>query len=247
MREPHPSPSSSPHAKRRGEGSGPSRDTVLTCRVRVVLPPTMWMRTFSVRHPTIRVEILDRLEVDTGLVLFEVQIPTADGESWAPELEKLPEVRSVELIDATEGSEVYRILYSGRTFLPLVKRLKLLRHFPFPIQDGLATWTIVGPESKVHELLRTLERERIEFDLGSIHRGPLPQFPATLTPRQRVVLRRAIDEGYFDVPRRVSLTELAPRIGVAISTLSVTLAVIERKIVESASWRGDMPDPRAGS
>jgi hypothetical protein len=54
-----------------------------------------------------------------------------------------------------------------------------------------------------------------------------------MTPRQQEILQRALAAGYFDVPRRISLTELAVRIGVATSTLSVTLAVIEKKIVES--------------
>jgi predicted DNA binding protein len=39
-------------------------------------------------------------------------------------------------------------------------------------------------------------------------------------------------EGYFDVPRRISLTRLATKVGVATSTLSVTLALIEKKILE---------------
>ncbi len=42
-------------------------------------------------------------------------------------------------------------------------------------------------------------------------------------------------EGYFEVPRRISLTKLAPKIGVSMSTLSVTLAVIEKKILEPST------------
>ncbi|MGI0054942.1 MAG: helix-turn-helix domain-containing protein [Thermoplasmata archaeon] len=70
------------------------------------------------------------------------------------------------------------------------------------------------------------------FHVESVHHGSLARTPSTLTVRQEEILRRALAEGYFDVPRRISLTALAPKIGVAMSTLSVTLAVIEKKILE---------------
>ncbi len=214
---------------RTSRGAGP----LLSCRIKVTLPSNIWMRSFSVSHPSTRIEVLDRLEVDRQRVLFEVRIATTEGGSWGEEIRRLPQVAAVELIDATAGEEVYRVLFGGKTFLPLLKRLKLLRHFPFPIQDGVATWTLVGAEGKIRRLLRSLQASRIGVDLESVHQGPLVRIPSSLTPRQRELLRRAIDEGYFDVPRRISLTRLAPRIGVAVSTLSVTLAVIEKKIVES--------------
>jgi predicted DNA binding protein len=190
------------------------------------------MATLTRAHPSVRVEVLDRLEVSPGRVLFDVQLPSNPTIHWSDELRLLARVHSVELIDATARIEVYRILFEGRTFLPLAKRMRILRRFPFPIENGVATWTIVGPEPRVQKLLRTLRRSRIPFRIDSVRRGLRADIAAPLTPRQREVLSRAVAEGYFDVPRRISLTELATRLDVASSTLSVTLAVIEKKIVE---------------
>jgi len=191
------------------------------------------MYQFTTAHPSVQLDVVDRLEVGRGRVLFEVRVSSERPESWTEEIRRLPEVRDVELIDATERSSTYRVLFAGPTFIPLAKRLKLPRQFPFPVRDGVATWTVVGAEQKVRRMLQDLSASGVPMRVESIRRGALGEVSGNLTDRQRDVLRQAISEGYFDVPRRTSLTELAARVGVAPSTLSVTLAVIEKKIVES--------------
>lgn len=214
------------------------RSSVLSCRLKVTLPPTLWLTAFTMAHPEVRLEVRDRMELGKGLTLFDVSVQSENGEGgWSEELRRFTGVKDVELVDASEGSESCRVVYRGKTFIPLLKELKLLRHFPFPVQSGVATWTVVGPEERVRALLKALENEAAGVQVDAVHHGPLPTATSILTPRQQQILRRAIAEGYFDVPRRISLTELAPKIGVAISTLSVTLAVIEKKIVEPAAGR----------
>lgn len=183
-------------------------------------------------HPSVRVEVIDRLEVSPRRVLFDVQLPSRSRVDWGVELGKLAGVETVELIDANPQMEIYRVLFTGRTFVPLVKRLRILRRFPFPVQDGVATWLVVGHESRIRGLISTLRRSHIVFRVDSVRRGLRADARLLLTSHQRDVLHRAVAEGYFEVPRRISLTELAARMGLAASTLSVTLAVIEKKIVE---------------
>jgi DNA-binding CsgD family transcriptional regulator len=212
-------------------------ESIVSYRIRVTLPANAWMAALTRAHPSARVEILDRLEISSRLVLFEVQFPSTLEDGWSGELTRLPGVRSVELIRATPRTEAYRIVFGGRTFLPLAKRLRLLRRFPFPIQNGIATWLVVGSKSRTKRLFRSLRESRIAFELEAVRRGNRADPGTVLTPRQRDVLRRAVADGYFEVPRRVSLTELAMRIGVTPSTLSVTLAIIEKKLVEPhALW-----------
>lgn len=191
------------------------------------------MADFTRAHPDLRLELVDRLEVGRHLILLELRLTSDERIDWGKKLRELPSVKEAEFLEATGNSEVYRVLITDRTFLPIVKKLKLFRHFPIPIQNGVASWAVVGPESKVRGLLATLETSHIHYELVSVRSGPLQRLSSSLTPRQQEILRRALAEGYFDVPRRVSLTRLAPKIGVATSTLSVTLAIIEKKIVES--------------
>jgi HTH DNA binding domain len=215
----------------------------VSCRLRVRLPKDAWMATLTRAHPSVRVDVMDRLEISARRVLFDLQLPSKPRVDWNEELRKLSGVEAVELIDADSRYEIYRVIFTGRTFVPLVKRLRILRRFPFPVQDGVATWIVVGPESRVRGLITNLRRSRIAFSVDSLRRGLRTEARQLLTPRQREVLGHAIADGYFDVPRRVSLTKLATRLGVAASTLSVTLAVIEKKIVEPFGALGSPTPP----
>ncbi len=209
----------------------------------MTLPANAWMAPLSAAYPSVRFDVLDRLEISPRRVLFDVRLPTLANVGWTDVLRDLPEVRTVELLDANPSSEVYRVLFAGRTFVPLVKRLRLLRRFPFPVEDGKATWFVVGAEVRVRRLLAALRRAGVAFTVDAVRRGSDVTAPRQLTSRQREVLRRAVREGYFEVPRRVSLTELAARLGVASSTLSVTLALIERKIVAPLVDREELAGP----
>lgn len=209
--------------------------SVVSCRVKVELPKQMWMHSLTVTHPAMRVDVLDRLELRRGLVLFEVRVDSDEDLDWGEEIRGLPGVHRVELIDAGGHNEYFRVTASGRTFLPLAKRLALVRRFPFPVQNGAAVWTVFGPERKIRQLLRGLEASRIVYQVELVRPGRWMSDEPSLTARQREILSRALSAGYFDVPRRVSLTVLAGEIGVAVSTLSVLLAVIEKKIIAAHS------------
>ena len=54
-----------------------------------------------------------------------------------------------------------------------------------------------------------------------------------LTERQEQVLGTALAQGYFEFPRRISLTGLSELVGVRPSTLSEILRGAERRVLES--------------
>lgn len=191
------------------------------------------MRDLTVDHPTAVLEIRDRLPLRRSQALFEVAIHSAEAVDWAKELRNHPEVRSVEPLDTTHRGATLRVLSSGKTFIPLIQRLKLLRQHPYPVRNGVATWTVAGPEARIRRLWERLGAAHVPFRLESIRRGATPEATGGLTPRQHEILRRAFDEGYFDRPPRVSLTGLAVELGVATSTLSAQLTQIEKRVIEA--------------
>lgn len=222
------------HRPSRSRDRGAERPSgIVSCRVRVTLPPGMWMGELTRAHPSAVLEVRDRLPLGRAGAMFEIVLTSHEPVDWPRELRGQRQLRRVEWLATTGRSATYRVVSVGRTFIPLIRRLRLLRSFPFPVRDGIATWTVVGPEARVRRLWAGLRETGVRFSLDAVRPG-LPREPlGSLTPRQRQILRRALADGYFEVPRRVSLTVLASRIGVATSTLSVALALIEKRIVES--------------
>ncbi len=206
-------------------------DPTVVCRLRVALPESVWVGVLSRRYPEAQIGILARLELDGGRMLTDVRIDGPEPRPGADELRGLPSVRSVEQLSSLEGPALYRVVHTDRGFLPLLARAHVLRQFPFPILNGYATWTIVSPESRLRRLIDSLRRRTPSVAVEAVHARWDAGVVDSLTPRQREVLHEALKFGYFEVPRRISLTELAARMDLSKSTLSEALAIIERKLL----------------
>lgn len=103
---------------------------------------------------------------------------------------------------------------------------------PLNAQARPALWRfIVRSNSDFRQVLSKLEREGIEAKLKEV--SPLDQ-RETLTERQKEIVVTAVARGYFEFPRKVSLTELSRLVGVRPSTLSEILRSAERRIMLNA-------------
>lgn len=100
----------------------------------------------------------------------------------------------------------------------------------YPRTDSLIEWTLIGPTSgRIHDLLRTMREEGYEFKLVSSE--AVRDMPV-LSPKQDLYFTTAWEAGYYDIPKRISLDELAENLGCCKSTLNVTLRAAERNVFE---------------
>lgn len=88
------------------------------------------------------------------------------------------------------------------------------------------------------ELLERFGPVRIEYVSREFQRKIIPSVTEwselfeTITPRRRRVLNRALEAGYFDIPRGTTLQEIADDLGIAKTTASQHLRKAERSIME---------------
>jgi predicted DNA binding protein len=95
-----------------------------------------------------------------------------------------------------------------------------------------ASWGFIARRaSDLRQVLSSLERQGISTRIEDM--APLEPRP-TLTGRQREIMVTAVSKGFFEFPRRISLTELSKLVGVKPSTLSEILRGAERRIMENA-------------
>jgi len=87
-------------------------------------------------------------------------------------------------------------------------------------------------------------------EVGTVTLGKLSQFDDSgvrLTDRQREVIERALEAGYFEWPREVTTEELAAQLDITRATLLEHLRKAESKLLtdalDSASAAGGQPDP----
>ncbi|MDA4124306.1 MAG: helix-turn-helix domain-containing protein [Thaumarchaeota archaeon] len=95
-----------------------------------------------------------------------------------------------------------------------------------------ASWRfIVRRTSDLRQILYRLGKEGVETRIEDV--SPLNQ-KAALTGRQKEIVATAVAKGYFQFPRKISLTGLSELVGVKPSTLSEILRSAERRIMENA-------------
>ncbi|WP_435179863.1 helix-turn-helix domain-containing protein [Halorussus sp. AFM4] len=82
------------------------------------------------------------------------------------------------------------------------------------------------------------ERRDLTFDLRSLYAADDPDVdPMGLTDRQREALRTATEMGYYDVPRRVELEDVAEVLGVSRQAVSERLRRATEALVRATIYR----------
>jgi len=103
---------------------------------------------------------------------------------------------------------------------------------PLNAEHQPASWRfIVRRTNDLRQILSRLGHEGVQTRIEDV--SPLDQ-KATLTGRQKEIIAIAVAKGYFEFPRKISLTNLSQLVGVKPSTLSEILRSAERRIMENA-------------
>ncbi|MFC4436706.1 MULTISPECIES: helix-turn-helix domain-containing protein [Natrialbaceae] len=93
----------------------------------------------------------------------------------------------------------------------------------FPNRDALSSYR------------KRCEERDLSFTLRRLYRSEEEETEKyDLTSRQRDVLRRALEEGYFEVPREISAEELADEFEISSQALSALLRRGQKAILQSA-------------
>jgi predicted DNA binding protein len=96
-------------------------------------------------------------------------------------------------------------------------------------EDGTITWNLVGPDAdSIHRLIAGLKDTGREVKVRCTHEQDSRN---ALTFRQKQALILAFDMGFYDIPQRTTLQDLAPHMKCSKSTLNVILRRAERKVL----------------
>ena len=95
--------------------------------------------------------------------------------------------------------------------------------------NGWADWTIQCSTSQVKQLIAQIKTDEIPMRLKSTRSNT----EKLLTTRQSQIFELAKRKGYWNIPREISITQLAELAGSSKSTISVMLHAIESKIIDT--------------
>ncbi len=219
--------------KLRGATEPASEDRLFLATLRVRIPRSIWTGPFSAKHPQVRVEALNRIEVGTGRSVSDYWISGSPPGLWAREISAFPDVEKVDSLAEVGDGCLYRITYSTPPVVHLYQRLRLPLQFPLRLQAGFITWEIVARYAEFQEIMDHMRAVDPNVSIVSIRRRPLRSHLPMLTPAQHELLTQAMAAGYFAVPRGITLTALARKLERSKSGISESIALIEKKLFET--------------
>jgi predicted DNA binding protein len=218
-----------------------SPDRLLLATLRLRIPKGLWTGPFSRAHPNVSIEVLNRADVSKDVSVSDYWIGGPSPGVWAREIAGHPDVFKVDsLAEVGEGC-LYRITYRNPPVISVYRELGLPIQFPVRIQGGLIHWEVVARRSEFDKVLAYAEKMDPEYHVVSIRRRPLRNHLPVLTDAQHQLLTQAMAAGYFAVPRGITLTDLAHRLDRSKSAVSEGIAIIERKLLESAFRPASLP------
>jgi len=204
-------------------------------RIKIKFPDKLWISDLFKNFPDMKMEISYFLPYDLeksiGNSIIEIMHYNID--SIIREIRNHPSVFELSILEQEEKKVKFNVKTKDPYLLYAVIKCGVLINFPVRVKDGYAYWRLISSRKSIDQLLTLFEQRNIDFELLRIGKSPyiLEDDKHKLTYDQSNVLDKAISLGFFEIPRKISLEELANKLGKSKSALSVMLRKIIKKKV----------------
>ncbi len=209
-------------------------DRLLIATLSIRGGPGVWASAFSRTHPDVQLEVLNQSQVDAKVSVSDYWMSGGPPGVWAPEIRGYRDVVKVDALAGVGEGSLYRVTYRNPPVVYLYRELGVPLQFPIRIQAGVLRFEVVSRYSEFQRILAYARSVDPDSQVVSIRRTPLRSHLPALTGPQQSLLERAMAAGYFAVPREITLTDLAKDLNRSKSSVSEAIALIEKKLLESA-------------
>lgn len=193
---------------------------MISARFRIRLPEGIWVGELSQEYPRATFRLLSGYKIDERAIeLGEVR--RKDPEEVVEAMRAHPSIHDHERLEAEDTRSLGKYETTDTALYEFVEQSGFTIEFPVDVQNGWYEFDLTGTREEFETLRDTLEASPLPFELESL--VSTTDSESLLTARQRELLDVAVREGYFEVPRECTLSELAETVGVDKSTASTVL------------------------
>jgi hypothetical protein len=204
-------------------------------RVKVRFPEKLWISAVFNKFKDVRMEIINFLPYDLEKSIGNamIEIMHYEIESILELIKNHPSVFEFSVIEKEDNKVKFNVKTKDPYLLYAVIKCGVLVDFPVNVREGYAYWRLISSRERIDKLLTIFENKNINFELLRIGKSPynIDDSSSKLTLEESKILDKAINSGFFEVPRKISLEALANNLGKSKSALSVGLRKIIKKKV----------------
>lgn len=210
------------------DGEASLRGDIVHVKFTLALPEGKWLTDFSVRYPDFVFSIFSMLPLDENLGNTLIKVQGNKIDQFIKEFTKLESPSfSHDVLFKGKDNFVLDVRMNEPLILNALQKQNIPIKYPVLIQKGKAVIELLSYREKVDSLLTGLENVQIFSSINQI--GPYEP-RRVLSPRQEEILQHLASNGYFDIPRKKSISSLAAELGISPSSLSQDIRRIFRNL-----------------
>jgi len=132
-----------------------------------------------------------------------------------------------------KGSEIYTYFIKVLRPGPDLAEVGVYVSLPYEIRGGKVKLTFLGSAKQVRDFIKLFDQAGIRYRVVSHTDAKFSPHSALsrLTEKQRRAFITAHKLGYYEIPRKICLVQLAERLDIAYSTLDMQLRRAERRLL----------------
>jgi predicted DNA binding protein len=200
-------------------------------RVRMKVEPHGSLAEFSATHPDVELRLQAGWRDEEGFVsIAEADAPNV--EVVRSYFDDAPEVRSYDVVHADDEIVVIQARIENPDSHRAAREAGTLPRFPLIVRDGWIYNDMAISHEQLSRFTAKLEAAGVGYEIVSITQSV--DVSQLLTERQCEFVTEAIERGYYDSPRRCSVTDLADILGVNKATASGILHRAEGKLIKES-------------
>jgi len=205
-------------------------------RIKIKFPDKIWISELFKNFPDVRMEIQYFLpyDLENSIGNSIIEVVHYDLKNVIDLIRDHESVLEFSLLEQEDN----RVKFNVKTYDPYLLyaliKCGVLVDFPVNVRQGNAYWRLIASRDRIDQLLTIFDVRKIDYELLRIGNSPynLEDEKYQLSLEESNVLSKAIDLGFFEIPRKISLEDLANHLGKSKSALSVMLRkIIKKKVV----------------
>ena len=203
---------------------------IVQIKLKIDIPQDKWLAKFNKKYSELNFLIISKFLIDdkTGLTLFQINGPSVT--QFITDFKEYSTRISYQILFEGEELVILNIKVVDPWILSTLVKTELLIVYPILVKEGIIRIEAITDRFKVDHFMTRLEKKGIRAVIESIGY----YYKSTiLTQRQHEILTIATKNGYFEIPRRITLSEFATTIGISKSALSETMRRIYKRLAEN--------------
>jgi predicted DNA binding protein len=196
-----------------------------------ITPPQSWIKRVTAEFPAV-IRVLDCRSLPGGegvQELFEVTSTADLSEKIVNYLHRDSYVYDIDIVRADQGRVIGSLKTHKCTACKTFAGADCFLVSATSKPDGKLEWTVLGNDTMVKSLMQELENQKVA---GQVVKVSTIKGEEELTARQENILQIALEKGYFEFPKKITLRQLARTLGISPATMTEILRRGQKRILQ---------------